>query len=583
MLLLSSCDIFKSPTDDFDLESKQIAEIIENSTDSIKKSDYFPDKDVREYLIKEFNEFYKQKEYKLAWVNFEKPGSQLEELLEAIDEAHLEGLDSDSYKVEEIEYLLDDVYKIESRKERRKRLKAKKSKDQEVANAAKHQDTVKLEKLVRLDFLITSSYLTYASHLLSGKVHPDEKEEWFPTRKEKDLASHLISALTSNDVKKSLFELVPQHQKYKNLKNALVQYRKIDEQEDKWSYISLTEKLKPGDKNSVLPEIKRRLTLMGDLGSKNANSNDSALYSTDLVESLKKFQARHGIEATGNLDKKTITALNTSLDDRLTHIKVNMDRMRWLPDTFGNKYFIVNIPEYMLRLYKGDEIDMEMKVIVGKTLNATPIFSDKMEYLVFSPTWTVPRSIAVEEMLPKLQEDEKYLTKKNFKLYDSWEEDAEPIDPTEIKWKDYNEENFNFRIVEDPGPGNALGSVKFIFPNDFDIYLHDTPAGHLFDRKERSFSHGCIRVEKPLELAEYLLKDKKNWDREKIKEAMNQEEPETVKLSEKIPVHLVYWTSWVDDNGSLHFRDDIYSRDNSQIKQMKEKEKQVVASKKQIK
>ncbi|MDQ3392585.1 MAG: L,D-transpeptidase family protein [Bacteroidota bacterium] len=578
--LMTSCDIFKSPADDFDLESKKILEIINASSDTITTPDYFPDKDVRKTLVKEFGEFYKLRDYKLAWVNFDEPSPQVEDLLEAIDIAHIEGLEPDNYKVAEVENLLQEVYKIESRKERRKRLKARKSKNEEIANEAKQQDTVKLYNLVRLDFLLTSSYLTYASHLLSGKINPDEKEAWFPAKREKDFAPYLNEALSKNNVKSSLMELVPKHKQYKKLKEALAQYQKISEKED-WSSIAPKKEVKTGSSDVVIPLLRRRLASTGDLEERKINGKDSAIFNTDLVEALKGFQARHGLEENGKLDQATLKAVNIPISERLAQLKLNLERMRWLPDSFGNKYILVNIPEYMLRIYNGDNVDMEMKVIVGKIVNATPIFSDLMEYIVFSPTWTVPKSIGVEEMLPKLKEDPEYLTKKNFKLYDSWEKDAEPINPQDIKWEDVEEENFNFRIVENPGKGNALGSVKFMFPNDLDIYLHDTPAGHLFDRKERSFSHGCIRVEKPSELAEYLLHDNKEWDKEKIKEAMAQEEPENVKLTEKVSVHLVYWTAWVNDNDKINFRDDIYMLDRNQLKQIENKEKQMVISKNQ--
>lgn len=581
MGIFTSCDVFKT-TNDFDLDSERITEIIKASTDSIKIPDYFPDTDVRKHLHQEFKEFYEQREYKLAWVNFDEPSSQVEELLETIDEAYWDGLEPESYKIGEVEKLLQEVFEIESRKERRKRLKAKKSKNEEIANEAKQQDTVKLANLVRLDFLLTSSYLTYASHLLSGKIHPDENEAWFPTRKEKDLAPYLNQALSEKKVSTSLQELTPKHPYYQKLKAALAQYYQISE-EDEWPVISPSKGLKPGSEDIVVAAIKRRLASTGDFDKRKVNNKDSTHFNDDLTEAVKKFQSRNGIDVDGKIGNATLKAINIPIEERIDQIKLNMERMRWLPDSFGSKFILVNIPDYMLKIYNGDKIDLEMKVIVGKAYNATPIFSDEMEYISFSPTWTVPKSIGVEEMLPKLQEDPDYLSKNNYMLYDSWEKDAEPIDPRDVKWKDIDEENFNFKIVQSPGKGNALGSVKFMFPNKFDIYLHDTPTGHLFDRRERSFSHGCIRVEKPIDLAEYLLKDTEGWNREKIVEAMNQEEPEDVKLFEKFPVHLVYWTAWVDDNDVLNFRDDIYLRDKNQIKEMENKEKQMVLTKKQNK
>lgn len=572
LFTLASCDSFRTPADNFDLDSQKVSQIIQSSTDSIQIPEFFPDKDVRKYLYQEFKDLYEQRDYKLAWVNFNEPHPVVEELLEAIDEAGKEGLEPENYKVAEVEELMQEIFKIESKKDKRKRLKEKNSKNEEVANAAKEQDTLRLKNLVKLDFLLTSSYLTYASHLLSGKIHPDEKEIWFPSRRKKELAPYLNEALAGREIKNSLLELAPAHDEYNQMKEALARYRKIAE-EGAWPELSPVKDLKPGDTNEVVLNLKKRLAFTEDVDSGLPSASDSLVFNEPLIAGLIKFQKRHGMEETGKLDEASWKMLNISLEDRIDQIKLNMERMRWLPETFGDKYILVNIPEFKMRIYENSKIAMEMKVIVGKTYNATPIFSDTMEYIDFSPTWTVPRSIAIEEMLPRIKEDPDYLTKRNFKLYDSWEKDAEPIDPHDVKWKKVDEENFNFRIVENPGDANSLGRVKFMFPNDFDIYLHDTPAGHLFNQRERSFSHGCIRVEKPAELAQYLLQDLKEWDEEKIKEAMTLDEPETVRLPEKIPVHLVYWTAWVDDQGILNFREDIYRQDQEQIRELEEKEK----------
>lgn len=568
---MTSCDLFKNPKDKFDLQSERVTQIIKAQNDSIEIPKFFPDKDVRAPLHKEFNTFYEKREYGLAWLDFEEPSDQVTDLLEAIDEADEEGLDPESYKVAEIEKLLKEVYKIESRKERRKRITAKRSKNEEVAKEAKMQDTLKLHNLVKLDFLLTSAYLTYASHLLSGKILPNESESWFPERRKKDLAPHLDTALTQKNIKESLKDLLPKHIAYRKLRDVLHDFNGLSE--DDWTVITPTNGIKEGDKDNEVFKLKKRLVLSKDLDEKNLESKDSSLFNGSVTKALISFQARHGLEESGKLDEKTLGAINVPLKERKDQIKLNMERMRWLPDEFGERYLLVNIPEFKFRIYEQEKVVMEMRVIVGKTFNATPIFSDEMEYIDFSPTWTVPKSIAVEEMLPKLIEDPEFLTRNNFTLYESWEKDAEPIEPEDVKWKKVSEEDFNYRIVQNPGEGNALGAVKFMFPNNLDIYLHDTPTGHLFDRRERNFSHGCIRVEKPVDLAEYLLKDNANWDREKINEAMKQDEPQQVVLSEKLPIHLVYWTTWIDDSGRLNFRDDIYQHDKSQMREQHKKKR----------
>ncbi|TRX60516.1 L,D-transpeptidase family protein [Fulvivirga sp. M361] len=279
---------------------------------------------------------------------------------------------------------------------------------------------------------------------------------------------------------------------------------------------------------------------------------------------MKRFQQRHGLEVDGRIGRSTLNALNISVSDKIKMIELNLERLRWLPKNYGREYLLVNIPEYKLRAYQKSKLSLVMGVIVGKEYTSTPVFCDTLRYLVFSPTWTVPHSIKSEEMLPRLQRDSSYYSGKNYKFYKGWHTDQE-IEPSLVDWSQYSIDHFPFNVVQQPGPGNALGLVKFIMPNNHSIYLHDTPTDHLFERTERALSHGCIRLEEPALLAQYLLRDQKSWDINKILAAMHKDEPERVYFKKNYHVQLTYLTSFVDEFGLINFRDDIYGHDRAQM------------------
>jgi L,D-transpeptidase YcbB len=552
---------------EIELQNERVTKIIAAQSDSIRATKFFPDKDVRQYLHREFNEFYKKRNYQLAWVNFEGPLKASEELLDAIDHADEEGLEPENYNLSEIEKLLKTTFKVESRRQKRKHRRAKKSLDSEIRAKAWKEDTLKLYDLIKLDFVVTASYLTYASHLLSGKINPNETELWFAKPRKRVLSEHLEQALRSENIKKSLEELLPKHPQYALLKSSLRIFTALSKK-DTFPKITINKKLKLNESHPQIAVLANKLRVLGDLPKKDS----SAAFTPQVSDALKHLQARHGLEESGNLNTSTLAVLNEPIKDRIEQIKVNMERMRWLPDNFGDRYVLVNIPEFKLRLYEQSKVAMEMKVIVGTNFTPTPVFSDSMEFVVLNPTWTVPTKIILKEFLPKLIDNPKFLEENNYKLYDSWKDNAEPIDGSSVNWSEVDTTHFNMRIVEGPGDRNSLGKVKFMFPNNLDIYLHDTPGHGLFNSNNRTFSHGCIRLEKPLELAEYLLKGK-GWDRTKIEEHIGPEkQPETVMLPKKIPVHIVYWTAWVNDNNTLNFRKDIYSHDQFQEKAIKRKE-----------
>ena len=559
-LALTAC----SDKPDFDINNDTIKNIVEQNADSVEVDRFFPDEDVRDYLHGEFHQFYKDRDYKLAWLTFDAPTEDADELLEALDASEKEGMSPEPYDLDKIEALLADLYNIETRKQRRKDWRKKLIKSKKFKERFKEQDTVLFHDIVRLDFLMTANYLTYASHLLAGKIRPDETADWYSNPRKKNLSEHLNEALDDGEIMKSLQDLAPPHPQYDKLKEQLARFREI-EKSGGWDKLNISTDLKEGSQGAEVLQLRKRLAAQGYLQEENDSAFDSKLQSA-----LKRYQMHHGLKVTGAMNDATMAELNKPVEHIIEKISFNMERMRWIHGPFGDHYVLVNIPAFQMTVIKDEKAEVQMKAIVGEQVNKTPVFNDSLEYIVFSPEWNVPRSIAVDEMLPRIKRNPGYLPSRNFKLFENWERDAEELSPYEVDWDTVTPENFNFRIVEGPGRANSLGLVKFIFPNSKSIYLHDTPAGHLFSENQRDFSHGCIRLEKPKEFAQYLLSDR-GWDINDVEEYMNKSEPSTVLLGKKLPVYIVYWTAWVDDNNNLNLRDDIYSYDAVQMEELEKK------------
>jgi murein L,D-transpeptidase YcbB/YkuD len=287
-------------------------------------------------------------------------------------------------------------------------------------------------------------------------------------------------------------------------------------------------------------------------------------YTEPLQKAVQQFQARHGLAATGLIGAETVAALNVPVDARIRQIELNLERWRWLPQDLGDRYVLVNIPEMRLRVYEGDRVPLTMAVVVGTPDTPTPIFNDQMRYVVLSPYWNVPDSIAQGETVPGLVKDPTYLTRNNMEIVDKSGK-AIPVSDMDMDALD------QYRFRQRPGKANSLGLVKFMFPNEHNVYLHDTPADSLFARAGRAFSHGCVRVENPMALAEYVLRDQPTWDTKAITAAMHAGTETQVSLTAPLPVYLGYWTAGVDEAGTLHFRPDVYGIDADQQKRLAER------------
>ena len=477
--------------------------------------------------------FYRAHEYKRVWLKKRRPEKIYDAFVEEVKESGKYGFVPAAYHIEELGKAVEQLY------DNRKRTNA---------------------DISELDIRITASFFLFTTHLIEGRVrHPGARKFYWERGMplENDIAL-LLKMESVSDLRKEIDGLHPKDPQYKRLQRALKEYRELHDA-DTFPPIPARIDVKPGASNNAVPLVRKKLALTG------YNSHDaeaSIAYDDKLVEAVKLFQRCHGLEPDGILDSETVRFLNVPLKQKAELIALNLERLRWRPHLQGDKdEIVINVPEYMLRVYKNNRERLEMRVVLGAEYNPTPVFQDTLKYLVFSPTWSVPRSIFEKEFLPKLQDDPEHFSAERFRFFKTGSE----IDPAREDWKDEEINVAQYRVVENPGNANALGKVKFIMPNDYSVYLHDTPAGQLFGREERALSHGCIRLEKPADLAAYLLSDQKDWNEGKIREAMESGKPLTVDLEKPYPVYIVYRTAWVGDDDRVHFREDIYGHDQRHL------------------
>jgi L,D-transpeptidase YcbB len=360
---------------------------------------------------------------------------------------------------------------------------------------------------------------------------------------------------SSDGIYEQIEKLKPTHRLYRTLKAELVRYREAAARGGV-SAIASGKKLDPGTSDARIPAVRARLSASGDLTP--PQDSTSEIYDAALQAAVRRFQGRMGLEADGTLGERTITELNVSAEDRIRQLRVNLDRGRVLLQDLPPEFVVVNIAGYVVHLVRNDEIVWNARVQVGKTYRKTPIFRSEISYLVLNPTWTVPPGILANDILPAARKDPASITRRGLKVLDA---QGNTIDPQQVDWSKYKGGNIPYTLRQDPGPKNALGRVKFMFPNSYSVYLHDTPSEALFEKTDRAFSSGCVRVERPLELAELLLGDAQNWNAESLARVVATEQTQNVTLPNKVPLLLAYWTAWVDEQGRVNFRHDIYGQD----------------------
>ena len=450
---------------------------------------------------------------------------------------------------------------------------------------------------IHTELYFTSLYIDFLKHLIYGNIQWKSFELKLKRLRKKGISANWVyyrpnfsisELLLEPDIRETINEITPKRFGYPQLIEALKRLKEL-QKKGGWKKLPHFRRLRLGDTGQVVIKLRERLTASGDLKKrscdadadignifeKDEKSSDSKLdikitpdatFDKCLEDAVKNFQSRHGLKADGVVGKSTKKVLNIPIEDKIDKILLNIDRVKWLPRDEDSRYIIVNIPEYMLHyIENGKEID-KIPVIVGKKRHNTPIFKEDISYIVLNPYWKVPAGIVRKEIIPHMIRDPRYLKKEGLEIHINWYEKSRRINPYSIYWKDYYHTNlkFPYRIMQAPGPKNALGKIKFKFPNRFNVYLHDTPTKRLFRRAERAFSHGCVRVSKPIKLFETIA-SVNNIDIKRYRKILRGKRKVQINLKRKIPVYIIYLTAGYNTHsGQVEFRDDIYGYDKMQ-------------------
>jgi murein L,D-transpeptidase YcbB/YkuD len=481
--------------------------------------------------------FYERRDFQPGWSRNGQLYAHTTELVAVLGNADTEGLRPADYHLYSIKLLLSKLDRLQG----------------EGKNLA-------LEELVDLDLLLTDAFLLYGSHLINGRINPESiHEQWIPYDHADDLAAILDEALSSQGVTATLQGLRPPNDGYGMMMEALAGLGDIAGKGG-WPVVGAGSNLQEGMRHRRVYALRQRLMISGDYDSQDMAAG--SLFDEKLAGAVHRFQQRHGLKVDGIVGPMTLAALNVPVARRLRQIELNMERWRWMPHNLGRRHILVNIADFSLKVIENSQKVLEMRVVVGKPHRSTPVFSDSVEYLVINPYWYLPVTIVVEDMAPKILANPDYLAQKMIKVFAAGSTETQELGPAAIDWAGISKENLPYKLRQEPGLFNVLGRVKIMFPNEFSIYLHDTPRQELFQKTSRGFSSGCIRLEKPVELVSYLLGDDPLWSRENILAGMVSGERQVVTLPEQVPIHILYRTAWVDEDGIRHFRNDIYDRDN---------------------
>ena len=411
-----------------------------------------------------------------------------------------------------------------------------------------------------LEIDLTIAFLGYAGDIVSGTVsNPRRVGGTFRDAKRPDTRKLLDDAAAAQDMAKFLDELPPDLRRYRQVQQALQKYRAF-EKKGGWPRVDAGPTLKIGMKNPRVAQVKNRLLVTGELA---AMEGDANTFDGALLLAVKKFQLRHGLLDDGNVGAGTIAEMNVMAKERAEQVAINLERRRWLAGHLGDRYIYVNIADHDLKIVEKGKTVYTSRVVVGRPYHETPVFSSTMQYVELNPYWNVPYSIATQELLPVIKKVPGYLQSNEYLLLTRMGDNNSAIDPASVDWANYGPGNFPFQIRQKPGPRNALGTTVFMFPNPHNVFIHDTPIRSIFSLEDRYFSHGCVRVQNPWNLAIFLLKDQDNgqWNEAKIRKVVETREQTRVNLKQPIPVHITYLTAWAEKDGTVHFRKDAYKRD----------------------
>ena len=466
---------------------------------------------------------YEKYDYQPIWTN----ADSIRQLVAAIEASHLDGLNPEDYHLGEISRLQAEL------------------------SSGGNSDTQ-----ASLDLVLTDSLVRLGYHLVIGKVDPESLDgNWNMERTlELDPILEMSRAIDSGNVSNLIDSFRPQAAVYHQLKSALARYRSL-QAAGGWQAVPDGQTLKPGMNDPRVVALRRRLAVTGDMPAAN---DESPEFDEQLEAGVRRFQARHGLEADGVVGKGTLAELNVPVEARIDQLRVNLERARWVLNDLPQDFVITDIAGFRVMYFRGGELFWESRAQVGKSYRKTPVFRDSIRYVEFNPTWTVPPTILKKDILPKVKKDPGYLQKKNIRVIDR---NGKTVDAGAIDWSRYPAAGFPYMLRQDPGPKNALGRVKFMFPNKHAVYLHDTPHKSGFARAQRTFSSGCIRVEDPFAFARLLLDDQTDWDQSRIDRTLESLKTTRVNLTEPLTVMLLYWTAVVNNDGQVIFRKDVYDRD----------------------
>lgn len=518
-----------------EVDNEEIQKYIIAWLDTINVSAYITGEQLRDPITKELKRFYNFNRFQLAWSTMDAPNAESKTLLNELAAAEDHGLNPDEYRLRRLVYDMQQVY---SRKKR-----------------------VNLLEIIRLDMDLTLAYLLYTQHLFNGRVNPsDLGGTWHNEAKHNELAQYM----SGKSVKDVLTMIEPTSKEYNDLQQQLVTYRSIAENGG-WPTLPENTLLKQGDEGEDVYTLRRRLDKTGDLPrSLSKSSGNSYFFGEEMAGAVRNFQRRHGLNPDGIVNQETIRELNRPVSERIEQIKINLERVRWMPRALGSDYILINVPSFTLSLVQSGREQQRMKVIVGNTFSATPIVHTNISYIMFSPSWNVPGPVFIRQLMPKAKEDPRFLKQNGYELYATISDvGKKDMDPEHVNWNTFVDDYPHFKVVQKPGPGNEQGRIKFVMPNNYNIFLSDAANEKMFAEAKRDFNYRCISVENPVKLAESLLNSRK-WKEDNIKKSMQQEVPVKASLPQQIPVYITYRTCWMDSNGQLNFSPDIYGFDEAQ-------------------
>lgn len=485
-------------------------------------------------------EFYSNREFRPVWHDY----NTLVATLQLLKNAWIDGLSPEDYHAEGIQRILDSILD---------RMERDRSTSQWVAE---------------FDILVTDAVMLYAYHLVAGKVdHETRSPKWNYSFREitEDMILNLERAIENGTIVQALHDLRPGFPLYKLYMENMVIYQKLAQQHS-WKTIPEGAVIHPGDNDTRIPLIRQRLHHLNEmLGDTNLHS---AVYDTTLVRAVKAFQNRNALNPDGIIGQSTLSVMNETVEQRINKLRVNMERMRWVVSNLSESFIVVNIAAFKAYYMVNYKPVFTTRVQVGRTYTQTPVFKSRLSYIEFNPTWTVPRSIIRSSIIGHMKSDPNYLASHNFELLTM---SGELVDPATVNTAKISANNFPYMVRQKPGINNSLGRVKFIFPNNYSIYLHDTPSKSLFNREDRALSHGCIRTENPLDLAELLL-DSPKWSKAKIDEVLKSQKTTRVYPEKDIDILLLYWTAGYYDGKEIGFFKDVYNRDQPILNALNQKQ-----------